>query len=354
MKIPSWLRNILEGLNWDNEDVDKRYHDSLDSMFGYIEDADVNSGSSSGSNFFDSLGKIFDSIGAGISGFDWTKGVQDLMNYYTGGVTGAQSEAQRFNSEEAERQRVWEQEMSNTAFQRQTQDMMNAGVNPALMYGGAGSSGASTPSGSSASVTPSIGSGNLFDAIFQMASLPVELKYKKAQTAKLNEETRAERAKADVAEATKQTEVKIVEQSLSNLRATHDKLEAEVGTEEAKQADLIASKELKEAQKNGVGFDNFFKEFRKSLLEKYHIDPTQQNIPSALIAVSMAIADHIELAVKDTKEQIAYWSKCLESIAKSFGTSTARKINAIMDKQGGLTIEDSTFESWDYPDFVTD
>lgn len=70
-------------------------------------------------------------------------------------LTGAQNQQNAFNADEAQRQRDFEVQMSNTAFQRQTADMRAAGLNPAIMYGGTGASGASTPSGSAAS-----GSGN--------------------------------------------------------------------------------------------------------------------------------------------------------------------------------------------------
>lgn len=83
-------------------------------------------------------------------------GLSMLYNYeQSKQLTGAQREQNAFNSWEAQKQRDYETEMSNTAFQRQVADMRAAGLNPALMYGGTGASGASTPSGSSAS-----GSGN--------------------------------------------------------------------------------------------------------------------------------------------------------------------------------------------------
>lgn len=56
-----------------------------------------------------------------------------------------------FNARQAEIQRNWEAEMSNTAYQRSTADMRKAGLNPALMYGSG--SAASTPSGASASAS---------------------------------------------------------------------------------------------------------------------------------------------------------------------------------------------------------
>lgn len=55
---------------------------------------------------------------------------------------------QQFNSAEAEKNRSWQTEMSNTAYQRAVKDMQLAGINPILAYSNGGSS---TPSGSSAS-----------------------------------------------------------------------------------------------------------------------------------------------------------------------------------------------------------
>lgn len=55
---------------------------------------------------------------------------------------------QAFNSAEAQKQRDWQERMSNTAYQRAIEDMKKAGINPILAYQ---QGGATTPGGSAAS-----------------------------------------------------------------------------------------------------------------------------------------------------------------------------------------------------------
>lgn len=112
-----------------------------------------------------------------------------FVNKYTGNaLTGAENEANVFNAQEAQKNRDWQTEMSNTSYQRSVADMRAAGINPALAIGN--SSGASTPSGSTASsVSPAnnpIGLSEimqLFQFRKQMKLLDQEVKNKKAQEA---------------------------------------------------------------------------------------------------------------------------------------------------------------------------
>lgn len=93
-------------------------------------------------------------------------------------LTGAEQEANAFTASEAQKQRDWETEMSNTAYQRQVKDMQAAGINPAMAMGG---SGASTPSGASASSVSPGASILSFADIMQALLLPMQKKLMQSQ-----------------------------------------------------------------------------------------------------------------------------------------------------------------------------
>lgn len=69
---------------------------------------------------------------------DWLQEIGKGVNEITG-----VSATQKYNSEEAQKDRDWQEAMSNTSYQRAVADMTAAGLNPA----GAGVTTASTPNG---------------------------------------------------------------------------------------------------------------------------------------------------------------------------------------------------------------
>lgn len=86
------------------------------------------------------ISKMADAFAGGISG---------LIGHNIG-LSKSERQQNEFNAQQAQLNRDWQTQMSNTSYQRGVADMENAGLNPQMMYGGV-SSGASSPSGSSAS-----------------------------------------------------------------------------------------------------------------------------------------------------------------------------------------------------------
>jgi len=86
-------------------------------------------------------------LGSAISG---GLGFLGSMQTNATNASNAQS-ANAFNAQQAQLNRDYQTEMSNTAYQRQVADMQAAGLNPMLAYMKGG--GASSPSGSTASAT---------------------------------------------------------------------------------------------------------------------------------------------------------------------------------------------------------
>lgn len=103
----------------------------------------------------------------------------DLFAKWTGnGLTTAQMATNALNVAEAERQRQFEERLSNTQYQRGVADMQAAGLNVGMMYGG-NASPASTPSGATATAVPA-DNGMPFQDLLSLLSFPMQMAQMKA------------------------------------------------------------------------------------------------------------------------------------------------------------------------------
>lgn len=138
-----------------------------------------------------------------------------------GGIFGAagQNNANAVNLDESERNRKFQEAMSNTAYQRQTNDMRAAGINPmlAIMKGG----GASTPTGSTATAgNAGAEMGDAMQGIAQTPTVAAQIKNTKALTGKTQEDTKNVKTTGQIlgAEKTiKQNEAKVSSKMLPQL-----------------------------------------------------------------------------------------------------------------------------------------
>lgn len=138
----------------------------------------------------------------------WPLAIAAMGSAALGGLGAAdQASSARDNARE---QRQWEQDMSNSAYQRQIVDMRAAGLNPILAAGTGG--GASTPSGATAPaydrLSPAVSSAREASrAAAEIANVQEETKVKKtvedvnkAQTQNLQMDNQIKRATAKLAE----------------------------------------------------------------------------------------------------------------------------------------------------------
>lgn len=185
-------------------------------------------------------------LGSGVSSesspiTNWLKGASGS------GLTQSQIESNSFSAAQAQANRDFEERMSSTAYQRGTSDMIAAGLNPAMMYGGSASP-ASTPSGSAASASSSDISGGLLNSLLEVGFASARLRGLRLD----NENKQKEGALID-AQTDYYGQQTSVGQSVVRLNdKTVSKLQSDIEVNTHRVNALIASANLDEQKANEV------------------------------------------------------------------------------------------------------
>lgn len=104
-------------------------------------------------------------------------GVGSAIGSAGGGIISSVIQGE-YNKREAQRNRDWQEYMSNTAMQRAVKDYKDAGLSPAMMFAGGGGNTASTPSGSSAQISkPEFGIAGVMNAVANIINTDRKIDY---------------------------------------------------------------------------------------------------------------------------------------------------------------------------------
>lgn len=136
---------------------------------------------------------------------------------FIGGLFGnsAQKKANRTNIMLQRENQAWQERMSNTAWQRGTEDMLAAGLNPMLSFS---QGGASTPSTSAATVNPvdALGKGVSSAASKAMQAISLQQGLANIELTKAN--TDKALTEAQVAAGSREADIAIRQQTAERLR----------------------------------------------------------------------------------------------------------------------------------------
>lgn len=258
-------------------------------------------------------------------------------------LTNADREANAFTAQQAQLNRDFQQQMSNTAYQRQVTDMTAAGVNPALLYGG-GSSGASTPSGDMASsVSPSTTSTDIVGLLGQIANL----KLLKSQMRNIDSDTAKKEQDIDESKA------RIVES-----KARIEQIRANVGN-------IVKQNEVLAANARKLGFEGDQLEKTNAWIDREKLQSLRNQqlvgvLTSEQITETQAKIDKLDADTKASLQSVAESRQRVRNLLsqehltdeqRSECTARIAKIDKETDnllKSGKLTDKDIEFYEWNH------
>lgn len=262
-------------------------------------------------------------------------GLGSMINKLTGKhLTGAEREANQFSAEQAQIQRDYETEMSNTAYQRQVADMQAAGVNPALLYG-SGASGASTPSGSApSSVAPN--SGTSMSELMQLFMMPAQKRLIEAQAS--NTDALTDKAKADT------EQMKLVNKYYPQVTETQiDKMLAEIGVDEERVKEIRSNVNLNDLNAELLKVDKVIKDAEANEASAFF--KARREFEEA--QTDKAKAEKAELVVRTAMEELEknYMARTNTKMGSATVIAIAAALGTLLS---GFSFGEkpSTFEGW--------
>lgn len=118
---------------------------------------------------------LFNAVGQAAEEITDPTAIASIVNKYTGAhLTGAEQEANAFSAEEAQKSRDFTEYMARNKYQIETESMQNAGINPAMVYGGGNL--VSTASNGAAATSVAPNTADLGNLIFSIMRMPLEMK----------------------------------------------------------------------------------------------------------------------------------------------------------------------------------
>ena len=250
----------------------------------------------------------------------------------------------RFNSQEAQIAREWNQQMDSTKYQRQVADMQAAGVNPALAMQGGVSTQATSNAQAQASnpTTPQLDLSQVAQMAMQARQLKIQEKIADADVRLKNAEAENKETENKYADEYNQlknegqkmvnqvneSQVKQINANLEKISAEVDKLKKEAATEEERRLLTISERTLKESMAKLTD------EQRKQIVallpyqEKLMAAQTENQKAQASFALIQAAYqqglidnDYIDAMVRETN------NKADESEARKISTEIQNNLN---------------------------
>lgn len=159
--------------------------------------------------------------------------------YLEKGLTAREREANAFSAEEAQKSRDWQEYMARNKYAIETQSMQDAGVNPAMVYGGGSLVPTASNGAHASSIAPAGGLAEVLPQIMALVRMPLEMKAMQAEIDKTSADTENVRTQTEgvklqneITEGTKNAIIEVTNMEPEEKRATIDKIVQETKSED--------------------------------------------------------------------------------------------------------------------------